>query len=84
MKGLLFFAGSLIRWPAQRPKDFLTLAIYYFSIHGFTMVGNALSFDAIRFLFTIGIFVPIFVLIIQGLPLDCLDYKAAITRERNG
>ena len=76
MKGLLFFAGSLLRWPPKKPKQFLYFHAYIIFIYGLTSIFNGSGF-----VFTAGMLAPLFFAIYQGLPLDCLDYKSAISRE---
>ena len=83
MKGFLFFCGSLLRWPAQRPGKFLYFHLYILIIYLITYVSRAVSLNASYFLFTAGVLAPILYAIYRGLPLDCLDYKSAIDREYN-
>ncbi len=81
MKGILFFLGSVFRWPVQNTKDFLTLHLYLLGIYVITYLLKNLGLDASNLVFTIGLMAPIGYLIYNGLPLDCLDYKSAIKRE---
>ena len=76
MKGFLFFAGSLLRWAPQKPKEFLLLHAYILLVYGLTYISNGSGL-----IFTLGMCAPLFLAIYQGLPLDCLDYKSAIDRE---
>ena len=81
MKGLLFFLGSIFRWPVQNTRQFLVLHVYLLGIYGITYLLKNLGLDASNLVFTIGLMAPISFLIYNGLPLDCLDYKSAIKRE---
>ncbi len=83
MKGFLFFAGSLVRWTVLKPREFLVGIIYTALIHGITTVGITNSISGVGFIFTLGIFGPLFFAIYKGLPLDCLDFEASINREFN-
>jgi len=76
MKGFLFFAGSLLRWPPQNPKQFLFFHLYILFVYSITYLFNGSGL-----ILTLGIFAPLFFAIYQGLPLDCLNYKSAISRE---
>ena len=77
MKGFLFFAGSLLRWPPQQPQQFLLFHAYIGLVYLLTYFASS----AQGFIFTLGMFMPLFLAIIKGLPLDCLDYQAAMIRE---
>ncbi len=46
-------------------------------------MSKFVSLNASYFLFTAGFLAPIVYAIYRGLPLDCLNYKAAINREFN-
>ena len=81
MKAVLFFLGSVFRWPVQNTKDFLILHVYLLGIYGITFLLRNVGLDFSNFVFTIGLIAPISYLIYNGLPLDCLDYKSAIKRE---
>ena len=81
MNGFLFFSGTILRWTVQKPKEFLALSAYFFSLHGVTTLGITNSFEAIRLLFTMGTLAPLLLAIRKGLPLDCLNYKASLMRE---
>ena len=81
MKGILFFLGSIFRWPVQNTKEFLILHVYLLSIYGITYLLKNLGLDVSNLFFTVGLIAPIGYLICNGLPLDCLDYKSAIKRE---
>jgi len=81
MKGVLFFLGSIFRWPVQNTKDFLILHIYLLGIYGITYLLRIIGLGASNLIFTVGLMAPIAYLIYNGLPLDCLNYKSAIKRE---
>ncbi len=81
MKGVLFFLGSIFRWPAQKPNEFFILHSYLLGIYGITFLLRNIGFDLSNLIFTVGLVAPIGYLIYDGLPLDCLNYKSAIERE---
>tara|TARA_B100000700_G_scaffold246187_1_gene275000 strand:- start:1077 stop:1331 length:255 start_codon:yes stop_codon:yes gene_type:complete len=81
MKGILFFLGSIFRWPVQKPNEFLILHIYLLGIYGTTFLLRNMGLNFANFIFTLGLVAPIGYLISNGLPLDCLNYKSAIKRE---
>ncbi len=81
MKGVLFFLGSIFRWPVQKTNEFLIFHLYLLGIYGFTFLLRNLGLSFSNLIFTVGLVAPIAYLIYNGLPLDCLDYKSAIKRE---
>tara|TARA_Y100001968_G_C18854026_1_gene479422 strand:- start:209 stop:469 length:261 start_codon:yes stop_codon:yes gene_type:complete len=81
MKGLLFFAGTALRWPAQQPKQFLILHLYIVTVYILTFLTRSAGLNIANFVFTLGFIAPVSFLISKGLPLDCLDYKSAIEKE---
>ena len=81
MKGVLFFIGSVFRWPVQKPNEFLMLHIYFLGVYGITFLLKNIGLNFSNFIFTVGLVAPIAYLIYNGLPLDCLNYKSAIKRE---
>ena len=81
MQGFLFFLGSIIRWPALKPKDFLLFHVYLLLVYGITFLSKSISINTSSFVFTVGMISPIFFAIYKGIPLDCLNYKSAIDRE---
>ena len=81
MKGVLFFLGSIFRWPVQKTNEFLIFHLYLLVIYGFTFLLRNLGLSFSNLIFTVGLVAPIGYLIYNGLPLDCLDYKSAIQRE---
>ena len=81
MKGILFFLGSIFRWPVQRPSEFLILHTYFLGIYGLTFLLRNIGLAFSNFVFTVGLVAPLGYLIYNGLPLDCLNYKSAIKRE---
>ena len=81
MKGVLFFLGTIFRWPVQNTKQFLILHFYLFGIYGITFLLKNTGLEIHNLIFTVGLLAPIGYLIYNGLPLDCLNYKSAIKRE---
>ena len=81
MKGVLFFIGSIFRWPVQKTNEFLIFHIYLLGIYGLTVLLRNVGFSLANFVLTVGLGAPIGYLIYNGLPLDCLNYKSAIERE---
>ena len=81
MKGVLFFIGSIFRWPVQNTNQFLFLHVYLLGIYGLTFLLRNVGLNFSNLIFTIGIVAPVGYLIYNGLPLDCLNYKSAIKRE---
>ena len=81
MKGVLFFLGSIFRWPVQKTNEFLIFHLYLLGIYGFTFLLRNIGLSFSNLIFTVGLVAPIVYLIYNGLPLDCLDYKSAIKRE---
>ena len=81
MKSVLFFLGSIFRWPVQKTNEFLIFHFYLLGIYGFTYLLRNLGLSFSNLIFTVGLVAPIGYLIYNGLPLDCLDYKSAIKRE---
>ena len=81
MKGVLFFLGSIFRWPVQKTNEFLILHIYLLGVFGLSFLLKNIGFNFYNLIFTVGLISPIGYLIYNGLPLDCLNYKSAIERE---
>ncbi len=81
MKGVLFFIGSIFRWPVQDSQGFLILHVYLLGIYGLTFLIRNIGLSFSNLVFTVGLVAPIGYLIYNGLPLDCLNYKSAIKRE---
>ena len=81
MKGVLFFLGSIFRWPVQNSKEFMILHGYLLGIYGITFFLKNIGIELSNLIFTVGLIAPIGYLIYNGLPLDCLNYKSAIKRE---
>jgi len=81
MKGVLFFLGSIFRWPVQNTKEFLFLHFYLLGIYGITFLLRNIGLEVSNLVFTVGLMAPIGYLIYNGLTLDCLNYKSAIKRE---
>ncbi len=81
MKGVLFFLGSIFRWPVQETREFMILHLYFLGIYGINFLLKNIGLNFSNLIFTIGLLAPIVYLIVNGLPLDCLNYKSAINRE---
>ena len=81
MKGVLFFVGSIFRWPVQKTNEFLIFHLYLLGVYGITFLLKSIGLDFYRLIFTVGLVAPIGYLICNGLPLNCLNYKSAIERE---
>ena len=81
MKGVLFFLGTIFRWPVQNTKDFLIFHAYLLGLYAITFLLGKIGLEISNLIFTVGLIAPIGYLIYNGLPLDCLNYKSAIERE---
>ena len=81
MKSVLFFLGSIFRWPVQKTNEFLLMHVYLLGIYGVTFLLRNIGLNFSNLIFTVGLVAPIGYLIGNGLPLDCLNYKSAIKRE---
>tara|TARA_Y100001968_G_scaffold292816_2_gene298333 strand:- start:23482 stop:23739 length:258 start_codon:yes stop_codon:yes gene_type:complete len=83
MKVFLFFLGSLIRWPALKPRDFFYFHCYILSVYAATYIAASISSNVSSLVFTVGLVAPIMLAIYNGLPLDCLNYESMKNREIN-
>ncbi len=81
MKSFLFFLGSAIRWMGNDPSRFLYFHLYLVCVYLLTYFAKSGSSDLYRLIFTVGIIAPVFISINRGLPLDCLNFEAAIKKE---
>ena len=81
MTGFLYFLGNTLRWPALKPKEFLSLHAYLSFIYLITFALSQNQITQANLFFTIGILAPLLFAIGQGLPIDCLDYKTALIKE---
>ena len=81
MTGLLYFLGNTLRWPALKPKEFLSLHLYLTFIYLITFALSHNDINQANLVFTVGMLTPLLVAIGQGLPTDCLDYKTALLKE---
>jgi len=81
MKGVLFFLGSIFRWPVQKTNEFLIFHFYLLGVYGITFLLRNVGLGFSNLIFTVGLVAPIGYLIYNGLPLDCLNYRSAIARE---
>ena len=82
MTGFLYFLGNTLRWPALKPREFLSLHGYLLTIYILTFTLAKNNFNQANLFFTIGILAPLLISIGKGLPLDCLDFKTALIKER--
>ena len=73
--------GSTFRWPVQKTNEFFVFHIYLLGVYAITFLLKSIGLEFSNLIFTIGLIAPIGYLIYNGLPLDCLNYKAAIERE---
>tara|TARA_B100000700_G_scaffold311742_1_gene394387 strand:- start:133 stop:396 length:264 start_codon:yes stop_codon:yes gene_type:complete len=75
LNGFLFFAGSLLRWPPQKPTEFLYFHIYILAVYLiFWLTGLGLFL-------VVGALGPFCFALYKGVATDCLSYEAAIARE---
>ena len=81
MKAFLFFFGSAIRWMRTEPTRFLYFHLYLTCVYLFTYFAKLGSSDIYRLIFIVGIAIPVFMAINRGLPLDCLNFEAALKKE---
>ena len=81
MKGVLFFLGSIFRWPVQKTNEFMIFHVYLLGVYGITFIVRNIGLGLSNLIFTVGLVAPVGYLICNGLPLDCLNYKSAIKRE---
>ncbi len=82
MTGFLYFLGNTLRWPALKPREFLSLHAYLSIIYIITFILSKNNVNQSNLVFTLGILAPLLISIGQGLPIDCLDYKTAMIKER--
>ena len=81
MTGFFYFLGNTLRWPALKPKEFLSLHSYIAFIYLITFALSKNQVSQANLVFTLGILAPLLIAIGQGLPIDCLDYKKALLKE---
>jgi len=81
MTGFLYFLGNTLRWPALKPKEFISLHAYLLIIYLITFILGQNGVEQAKLVFTIGILAPLLIAIGQGLPINCLDYKSALLKE---
>ncbi len=82
MTGFLYFLGNTLRWPALKPREFLSLHGYFSVIYILTFVLSNNNVNQANLIFTLGILTPLLISIGRGLPVDCLDYKTALLKEK--
>tara|TARA_Y100001968_G_scaffold123342_1_gene112317 strand:+ start:236 stop:505 length:270 start_codon:yes stop_codon:yes gene_type:complete len=81
MTGFLYFLGNTLRWPALKPKEFLSLHGYLLVIYFITFALSQNGVSLANLIFTVGILAPLLIAIGQGLPLNCLDFKSSLIKE---
>ena len=81
MTGFLYFLGNTLRWPALKPKEFLSLHAYFSIIYLLTFTLSKNEVSQSNLVFTLGILAPLLIAIGQGLPTDCLDMKSSLVKE---
>ncbi len=81
MKGFLYFLGTLLQWPVKKTNQFLLLHAYWLLIYGLAYFVSSTANAGYGLILVLGALGPLFLVISKGLPLNCLDYKAAIDRE---
>ena len=59
MKGVLFFLGSIFRWPVQNSKEFLILHVYLLGIYGITFLLRNIGLELANLIFTVGLIAPV-------------------------
>ena len=81
MTGFLYFLGNILRWPALKPKEFLSLHAYLSIIYIITFALSKNEVNQSSLVFTVGILAPLLIAIGQGLPTDCLNLRSALIKE---
>ncbi len=81
MKGAFYFIGSFLRWLVQKPSQSSVLAIYLIIFHISIGVAKSYFSESLALVVLIGVLAPFMYAIAKGLPLDCLNYEAAINKE---
>ena len=84
MTAFLYFLGNTLRWPALKPKEFLSLHAYLAVIYLITFTLGRNDVNQANLVFTLGILAPLLISICQGLPTNCLDYRTSLTKEIEG
>ncbi|WP_320674176.1 hypothetical protein [Prochlorococcus sp. MIT 1341] len=81
MNGVLFFLGTFFRWLGKKPLQSALTVAYYATLHGVATLIDFNPSGGLGFLFTLAVMTPLFFVIGQGLPLDCLNPTGQIKRE---
>ncbi len=81
MNGFFFFLGTFFRWLVKQPRQSALIIAYFATLHGLAVLFEFNSSGGLGLVFTVGCLTPIFMLIGQGLPTDCLNLKEQIKRE---
>ncbi len=69
---------------ALKPLRFTVFHAYILFIYLAMYAAKETSFDGYGLLFTVLVAAPLFLAIYRGLPVDCLNYQIAISRELEG
>ena len=75
INGFLYFTGSLLRWPPQKPLEFLYYHLYILIVY-FLFWSTGLGL-----ILVVGAIAPLCLGLSKGLSLNCLSYEAAVARE---
>ena len=59
MKGILFFVGSIFRWPVQNKNEFFILHVYLLGLYGITFLLKNVGLSFSNLIFTVGFISPI-------------------------
>ena len=70
MKGVLFFLGSIFRWPVQNTKEFLILHVYLLGIYGITFFLRSIGLELSNLIFTVGLVYQLITLILYQIKLQ--------------
>ena len=82
MKGFLFFAGSLVRWSVNKPRQFLLLHGYILLVYALGSLIDLSIGKGSGLILSMGAIAPMALAIYRGLPLDCLNFESVINREK--
>ncbi|KGG16544.1 hypothetical protein EV06_0385 [Prochlorococcus sp. MIT 0602] len=65
----------------SKPSRFLYFHLYLLGIYLITYFAKSASLGIYPLIFTAGIFSPLMISIYRGLPLNCLDFESALSKE---
>ncbi len=83
MNGVLFFLGTFFRWLVKQPRQSALILTYFATLHGLGVLLHFNSTGGLGLLFTVAFLTPLFMLIGQGLPIDCLSLNGQMNREKS-